>query len=350
MTRRTVLCLAVLACGLAAPSAAAAGAADRLDRFRMLAITRLTLGDVGDPERAGEAYREVLALLDDEIVESLASGDPFASPAFLQLRLDGFAEAWGGASLRLTRVGPFTVGAFQLGESPAGSSVHVYGAAPGGEPQLLSAFTRNGRPTVHALPPARGGAARFAVVWEGGPSGRGSRAVRIDLVRQVGDDVTVTWSTAQVYPDGLVARAWRVRGDEIHIRYELRYPGWIPGCEGQTEQEDVLRLGADGPGFTRVTRRQHDAWHHAFHRAVERLFDALSTGDRTALAAMVPDAALRQRLPAGLAREDACDAPDGPGPAAVSVAASAGEGGPWTLTFRRSGGEWRLDAVAPVLP
>ncbi|HSE93060.1 MAG TPA: hypothetical protein VLF19_07120 [Methylomirabilota bacterium] len=350
MKRCALLCLAVVACGLAAAPPAAGGAADRLDRFRTLATSRLTLADVGDPERAGEAYREVLALLDDEIVESLVSGGPFASAAFLQDRLDGFSEAWGGASLRLTRVGPFTVGAFQLGESPGGSAVHVYGTPRGGEPQLLSAFAREGRPTVHVLSPASGGAARFAVVWEGVPSGRGTRAVRVDLVRQVGDDVTVTWSTAQVYPDGLVARAWRLRGDEMYVRYELRYPGWIPGCEGQTEQEDVLRLGADGTGFTRVTRRQHDAWHHALHRSVERLFEALSTGDRAALAAVVPDAALRQRLPAGLAREDACDAPDGPGPAAVSVAASAGEGGPWTLTFRRSGGEWRLDAVAPVLP
>ncbi len=348
MGRRLVLCLAVLACGLASGRPAGGGGADRLDRFRALATSRLMLGDVGDPARAGEAYREVHALLDEEIVESLASGGPFAAPAFLQDRLDGFADAWGGASLRLVQVGPFTVGAFQLGDAPDASSVRVYGATRG-EPQLLAVFTRDGRPTVHALPPAPGGVARFVVVWEGLPSGRGTRALRVDLVRQVGDDVTVTWSTADAYPDGLVARAWRLHGDEIRIRYELRYPGWIPGCDGQTEQEDVLRLGPAGTGFARTTRQQYDAWHHALHRSVERLFAALSAGDRATLAVVVPDPALLQRLPPGLAREDACDAPDGPTPGLVSVAASAGERGPWTLTFRRSGSEWRLDAVAPVL-
>ena len=348
MGRLSVLCLAVLACGLVVARPAGGGGADRLDRFRALAASRLPLGDVGDPDRSGEAYREVLALLDEEIVESLASGGPFAAPAFLQDRIDGFADAWGGASLRLTSVGPFTVGAFQLGDGPDTSSVRVYGATRG-EPQLLAAFIRDGRPTVHVLSPAPGGAVQFAVVWEGVPSGRGTRALRVDLIRQVGDDVTMTWSTAQAYPDGLVARAWRLRGGEIRIRYELRYPGWIPGCDGQTEQEDLLRLSPDGTGFTRVTRHQYDAWHHALHRSVERLFEALSAGDRAVLAAVVPDATLRQQLPAGLAREDACDAPDGPTPGVVSVAATAGERGPWTLTFRRSGGEWRLDGAAPVL-
>lgn len=339
--------LAVLTCGLAAAWPVQAGA-DRLDRFRALATSRLSLGDLGDPERAGQAYREVFALLDEEIVESLASGGPFAAPAFLQDRLDGFAEAWGGASLRLTRVGAFTIGAFQIGDGADASSVRVYGTTRG-DPELVSAFSREGRPTVHALPSAPGGAAQFAMAWEGVASGRGMRALRIDLVRQVGDDVTVIWSTAQAYPDGLMARRWRLRGNELQIRYELRYPGWLPGCEGQTEQEDALRLGPEGMGFARVGRQQHDAWHLALHRTVDRLFAALSHGDRTTLVAIVPDADLRQRLPASLAREDACDAVDGAGPATVSVAASAGERGPWALTFRRSGGEWRLSAASAVL-
>ncbi len=332
---------------MAAAWPAVAGA-DRLDRFRALATSRLSLGDLGDPERVSEAYREVFALIDEEIVESLASGEPFAAPAFMQYRLDGFADAWGGAALRLTQVGVFTVGAFQLGDGREASSVRVYGATRG-EPALLSAFAREGRPTVHALPPATGGAAQFAVVWEGVASGRGSRALRVDLVRQIGDDVTVIWSTAQAYPDGLMVRAWRLLGTELHVRYELRYPGWLPGCEGQTEQEDALRLEPGGVGFVRVSRRQHDAWHLALHRATERLFAALARGDQSAVATIVPDADLRRRLPESLAREDACDAPDGSGPAAVSVAASAGEQEAWSLTFRRSGGEWRLSAATPVL-
>lgn len=337
----------MLACGLAAAWPAAAGA-DRLDRFRALATSRLSLGDLGDPERASEAYREVFALLDEEMVESLASGGPFAAPAFLQDRLDGFADAWGGAVLRLTRVGPFSVGAFQVGDAAAASSVRVYGATRG-EPELMSTFSRGGRPTVSALPSTPGGAAQFVVMWDGGASGRGTRALRVDLVRQVGDDVTVIWSTAQAYPDGLMARGWRLRGNELQIRYELHYPGWLPGCERQTEQEDALRLEPDGLGFVRVSRRQHEAWHLALHRTVDRLLAALSHGDAGHLAAIVPDAELRRRLPASLAREDACDAPDGPGPAAVSVAASAGDGDPWALTFRRLGGDWRLHAASPVL-
>lgn len=347
MGRRSVLWLAVLACGLVATRAAGGGAADRLDRFRVLATSRLMAADLGDPAGADAAHREVLALLDEEIVESLASGGPFAAPAFLQDRLDGFAEAWGGASLRLVRVGDLTVGAFQLGDGPGASSVRVYGA-PRGEPQLVGVLARDGRPTVHVVPPA-GGVAAFVVVWEGAPSGRGTRALRVDLVHPRDDGVAVVWSTAQAYPEGLMARTWRARGRELAVRYELRYPGWVPGCERQTEQEDVLRLAPDAASYTRVSRRQHEAWHHALHRSVERLFAALSAGDRQGLVALVPDPGLRQRLPAGLEREDACDAPDGPGPAAVSVAASAGADGPWTLTFRRSGSEWRLSAAGPVL-
>lgn len=327
--------------------ALAGGPADRLDRFRALAASRLSLVEALDPERASEAYREIHGLLDEEIVESLASGGVFAAPAFLQDRLDGFAEVWGGAFLRLTRVGRFTIGAFQLGDSPSGSSVRVYGTADG-EPQLLVTFQREGRPTVHVLP-AAGQRAAFLVVWEGVPTGRGTRTLRLDLIHELGDDAAVVWSTANLFPEGLTVRDWRIKGGEVRIRYELHYPGWTPGCELQTEQEDILRIASDGSGVARVSRRQHHAWHLALHRAFEGVLAALAAGNRAALAALVADSQVLKALPPRLQREAACDAPDAPEPAAVSVAASAGEGGPWALTFRRSGGQWRLTSATPVL-
>src|SRR5262245_36344343 len=73
--------------------ATAAGASDRLDRFRELA-QGLTSSMDGSPA-------EVYAVLDGEIVESLAAGGVFASPGFLQDRLEAFADAWGGLAVRL---------------------------------------------------------------------------------------------------------------------------------------------------------------------------------------------------------------------------------------------------------
>jgi len=331
---------------LTVTAAQAAGPADRLDRFRTLAASRLSLVEAQDPERAAETYREIYGLVDEEIVESLASGSVFATPAFLQDRLDGFADAWGGAFLRLTRVGRFTVGAFALGDGPTGSSVRIYGAT-GNEPQLLATFQREGRATVYELPKA-GDRAAFFIIWEGVPTGRGTRSLRMDLVHELGDAASVVWSTANLFPDGLTARDWRIRGGEVRIRYELHYPGWTPGCEPQTEQEDILKVSPDGSGVARVSRRQHHAWHLALHRTVEGLMTALAEGNRAALATLVADTQLLQTLPPRLQREAACDAPDAPEPAAVSVAAT-GEGGPWTLTFRRSGGQWRLTSATPVL-
>jgi hypothetical protein len=45
------------------------------------------------------------ALLDEEIVESLGTGGLYASPAFLQDRLDAFGEAWGATTVDVLRVG-----------------------------------------------------------------------------------------------------------------------------------------------------------------------------------------------------------------------------------------------------
>lgn len=323
---------------------ATTSAADRLERFRELAQSRLAAQAVGI-DAGADAHREILALVDDEIVESLGSGGVFASTEFLQERLDGFAEAWGGATLRIHRMGTLVVGAFQLSEAPAGGFVRVYGRL-GAEAALLATLARDGRPTVHPLPRATGGTPQCLVAWEGAPSGRGSRALRLDLVRQRGDGVHTVWSLGDG-DEPLMARAHRVRGGEVEVRYELHYPGWTPGCDRQTEQEDVYRLAPSGT-FARVSRRQLNPWHQALRQAAARLFTALAGGDRGALAAVVPDASLRSRLPTSLTPEPACDAADGTNPTAASVAAAAARG-PWALTFRRTGGRWHLTAATPVL-
>ena len=57
------------------------GAFQELARSRRAAArTRLGLAELVDPENPADAYREIYALLDEEIVESLASGGPFAAP------------------------------------------------------------------------------------------------------------------------------------------------------------------------------------------------------------------------------------------------------------------------------
>ncbi|MBI3636170.1 MAG: hypothetical protein HY216_08150 [Candidatus Rokubacteria bacterium] len=323
----------------------AASAADRLERFRELAQSRLGAQAVG-VDAGVEAEREILVLLDEEIVESIGSGGVFASTEFLQERLDGFAEAWGGAALQIHRLGTLVVGVFQLSETPLAGFVRVYGRL-GADAALLATLQREGRPTVYALPRAPGGMPHFLVAWEGAPSGRGSRALRLDLVRQRGDGVETAWSLGDG-DEPLMARAHRVspRG-EVEVRYELHYPGWTPGCDRQTEQEDVYRLAPAGT-FARVSRRQLNPWHQALRQAAARLFAALAGGDRGALASVVPDASLRSRLPASLAPEPACDAADGTNPTAASVAAADARG-PWALTFRQRGGRWHLTAATPVL-
>jgi hypothetical protein len=344
------LCLGAVLLAVALPAAAAhaADGADRLERFRALAATRLAAAQLVDEGPAADLTADLYVLVDEEIIESLGSGGVFASLGFLQDRLDGFAEAWGGASLKLTQLGPLTVGAFQLGDG--GGTVRVYGGTRG-EATLLAALAREGRPVIHPLPLLPGGSAQFFVAWEGRPTGRGSRTLRVDLVRQHGEAVGAVWSTADVFPDGLVARAWRVRGGEIRVRYEVRYPGWRPGCERQTEYEDVYRLVADPKMVVRVSRQQHNTWHQALHRNVTALFSALAGGDGAAISALVPDPRLRERLPA-LEEDTACDAVEPPGatvPTTVSVAATAADGRPWALTWERRGPRWRMRGAAPVL-
>jgi len=351
LRRRTQLVLAALlltTIGTTSTPAATrvrpGGAPDRLERFRELASSRLALGDL-DPGNPADTYRDLYALLDDEVVESLASGGLFASSEFLQDRLDAFGDAWGGASFKLTRLGRLVVGAFRLTDAGSGNSVRVYGPLRD-EAALLAALYRDGRPSVTPL--AGTAEPQFLATWEGASSGRGTRPLRVDLVRAHADSVLVTWSTATLFPEGLYARAWAVHAGEVRLRYELHYPGWTPGCDGQTEQEDVYRLAPGQGTLTRVSRLQHNAWHRDLHASVTRLFTALAEGDEPTLAAVVPDAALRARLPA-LVPEPACDAADGARETVSIAATTAADRRPWSLTFRRVGGRWRLAAATPVL-
>ncbi|MBM3219846.1 MAG: hypothetical protein FJZ38_14420 [Candidatus Rokubacteria bacterium] len=337
-------CLGLAVTGSAGP------VPDRLERFRALVSERLSPAQILDVQAAEEAYREAYALLDEEIVESLGSGGVFASTAFLQDRLDAFSDAWGGAAVRIVRLGQLTVGVFQLEEPASVTSVRVYGKLRE-EAALLSVLEREGRPTLYPLPGGPGGVVQFLVAWDGTPPGRGGRPLRLDVARQRADGVHVVWSTADVYPDGLIARNYAVRGAEVRVRYELRYPGWVPGCEGQTEQEDAYRFTPATGTYTRLSQRQFDAWHRDMHAAAARLFAALEAQDRRTVAALVPDARVRERLPARLTPEPVCDATAGARSEQVLVAATDGQGSPWTVTFQRGeGARWRVVGASPVIP
>src|SRR3989475_16580 len=248
------LVLAALA-GLGDAAFGASGVPDRLDRFRELALIWQGRVQTG-AELTADAYREMYALLDEEIVESLTSGGPYASPGFLQDRLDAFGGVWGGTTLGVVGVDHLVVGAFQLADATDVNTVRVYGRLHG-EAALLGTLHREGRPVVHRAASAPGEAPQFVAAWEGAPSGRGTRALRLELARQVGDGVRVVWSTAELFPDGLLARSYSVRPKEIRVRYELRYPGWTPGCEARTEAEDLYRLVPATGVFAQTSRTYH---------------------------------------------------------------------------------------------
>jgi len=176
----------------------AADPVDRLDQFRQLARSHASLGH-GDAAESPDAYRDMYALLDEEIVESLGAGGLYASAGFLQDRLDAFGEAWGAAAVDVLRVGRLVVGAFQMSDAPGVNSVRVYGRL-GGEVALLTTLFREGRPTVYPWSPAPSGASQFVAAWEGPVTGQGIRPLRLDLIRQHGDGVRVAWSTTDRSP------------------------------------------------------------------------------------------------------------------------------------------------------
>jgi hypothetical protein len=341
-----VVVLALIALSTGLHARVEATTVDRLERFRAL-VSPLDPAHAPEPA-AAETLPSIYALLDAEVVESLASGGVFATPAFIRDRLEAFTETWGGVTMRLVGLGRLLVVAYQFSETPLGSSVRVYGGRAS-EAKVLTVLDGPGWPSIRPLPSGRPAVAQFLVVWEGPLLAHGARTLRVDLVREEGGRARAAWSSAEVFPEGLAARWYTVRGADLTVRYPAGYPGWTPGCDQQTEHEDLYRLAPDGTRFVRVSRRAINAWHRDVHAAADRLFEALAAVDAVALTRLVQDSALRARLPRTLRREPACDAPPGSA-GTVSLAALAESRQPWTVIFRDTGkGNWRLTAAMPTI-
>src|SRR5215469_551775 len=285
---------------------------DRLDRFRELAHTRLAAventGAALDPAVQGELD----GILDGEVLDSLRAGGPYASAEFIRERLDSFSEAWGGASLRIQSLGDgLLLGRFRLSAKGVGSSVRLYGASRG-EAALLKSWSDGGVPEIYRWTGPRRSGVEFLVAWSG-EAGPHSWPLRLELWRMRGGRLEPVWRSADHYPEALWVSHLDVTADRIVLRRELRYPGWKPGCDVQAEQEDRYRADA--------------------------------TGDRRTLAELVPDAALRARLPRALTPEPACDSqnPDTPSVAIVAAGVATPSGGhaPWSLWWGRTRSEER---------
>src|SRR5262245_48406272 len=180
---------------------APAHAPDRLDRFREIAP--------GLGPSSMDSLAEVYALIDGEVAESLASGGPFASPGFLQDRLEAFAEAWGGLSLRIVALERAIVAAFSFTELPRGSSVRIYqrrgdGTVP---PQALGG---DGWPVLRALPRTREGASQILLTWEGALGPDGARPLRFELLREERSGVRAIWNSGALLPEGTAVRWYGV--------------------------------------------------------------------------------------------------------------------------------------------
>lgn len=337
--------------GFLAGAAGAAPAADRLERFREIALARLAVvedtGGALDPSVQGE----IDAILDGEVLDSLRTGGPYASVEFIQERLDSFSEAWGGASLRIQSLGDgLLLGQFRLSAKGVGNSIRLYGARRG-EAALLRAWQESGVPEVHRWTSPKAGGVEFLLGWSG-EAGSRSWPLRLELWRLRGGALAPVWRSADRYPDGLWVSHVEIAADRITLRRELRYPGWKPGCDVQAEEEDRYRADPGG-GLALVSRQVFNGWHRELQRSVTRFFAAVAVGDGKTLAELVPDPSLRSRLPRGLRPEAVCDAqnPDKPGTASVAAGATlpSGARAPWSLWWGGGPSRWRLTGAAPVL-
>ena len=328
-----------------------APATDRLERFRELAQTRLAVVENTGAALDPAVQEEIDGILDGEVLDSLRAGGPYASAEFIRERLDSFSDAWGGASLRIQSLGEgLLLGRFRLSAKGVGSSVRLYGASHG-EASLLKAWSDGGVPEIYRWRGRRGGGVEFLFAWSG-EAGPQSWPLRLELWRVRGGRLEPVWRSADRYPEGLWVSHLDVTADRIVLRRELRYPGWKPGCDVQAEEEDRYRADAAG-ALALVSRQVFNGWHRELQRSATRFFAALAAGDRKTLVELVPDAALRARLPRALAPEPACDSqnPDTPSVAIVAAGVAATSGGrvPWSLWWGRTPSGWRLTGAAPVL-
>jgi len=342
---------AVTAWAAAAP-AWAGPAGDRIERFREIAVARLSVVEDTGVALDPASQVEIDALLDGEVLDSLRVGGPFASIGFIRERLDAFGEVWGGASLRIEPLGGgLLAGRFRLSAKGVGNSVRLYGSAKG-KPALLRAWQEDGVPEVYPWAAPAGGGAEILVSWSGTPTGWGSWPLRLDLWRVRDGVVSALWRSAERYPEGLWVSQVDIKVGRVSLRHEVRYAGWKPGCDVQAEHEDRYRTDPRG-GLTLVSRQVFNGWHRELQRSATRFFSALASGDRKTLAELAPDAALRATLPAGLSPEAACDSqnPHTPGTAVVAAAAPLPDGrrAPWSLWWSRGPSGWRLTGAAPVL-
>jgi len=345
-----------LAVALLAILTGSAPAQDRLERFRTLG--RDGLAAAPDAAARERALHELYELVDAEVLDSLRGDEPFSSLVFIRERLDALMDAWGGATLRVLRVpgapgrAPLTIGLYSLAGVEGSGSLRIY-VGTGGSASLAASSTQDGVLDAQVWPAGPDHVVRVLALWSGASTGAAFRSLRAELWEgRAGDRVVRAWSTAERWPDGLVVSDWRAQPGALMIRHQIQYPGWTPGCPGQTEQEDHFRLAPSG-GLVLVRQQVINGWAREVGAAADRLFRALAADDARALAALVPSPTLRARLPRSLVPEPLCEQPAPPGArSAVTVAASEisdGRRRPWALSWTRSASGWRLSAAAPVL-
>jgi hypothetical protein len=332
----------------------AAESGDRRERFKELARR---YAEATEPASATALLSEIFALADAEVLDNLSTGGPFASAAFIQERLEAFAEEWGGATFRILQPEggaknplTFVLGTMTRGEPRA--SLRIYARALG-EAVLRAGVIHDGAAEFHAWPAGRDRAFQVLTSWLGTPTGRGSRPLHLELWRHGGrEGVRRVWTSDDAFPAGLWATDFAVQGGQVRLRYEARYPGWKPGCEDETEHEDVYRQPAGSDQLVLWHRRVVNGWHRELHAAVTRFFEALAADNRKTLAELVPDQSLRKRLPRQLEPDPACDQRNPRAPATVIVASRRGRDSeiePWSLSWRLGPRGWRLAAALPVL-
>ena len=230
------------------------------------------------------------------------------------------SEAWGGASLRVLRIpGAAEPRAAHVGLLPphrgGGRRARCGSTRRDGRraPPSRASSTQDGVPERRC---GRGpGPRRRACSRSGaGPAPRRARgARRCDSSCGDGrerDRVARVWSTADPVSRRAVGLGLAsTQAGELIVRYELRYPGWKPGCDGQTEQEDRYRPAAR-VGSRWPAARSSTAGTASSARRPTRFFRALAPRRRARRSReLVPDAALARAAAARASwPEPACDA------------------------------------------